>query len=507
MAAVRAASAAFGIAVAAVALAGIAAPPLAGSTAAAATPRPGVTPRPLLQTLPQPTPYPEITLGPANAPTSLPFPAYGSPVPGVGKGPAPVGIPQIVTLAQAQEIAFARSPSLVSARADEGIAHAAMRLAQTGYYPSITGSGTTTHTNHQGASSAQAAASGYGDSTSNSLSIGIRQLIFDGGKIAASIRSASYSETAYVDTYKRDLQTVAFNVAQAYYNALLAERTTAVAVQTVKLDQVQEDLVRANIRAGTEAPADLATAQLPTAQARVALIKAQAAEYNAIATFANALGLDANINIEPYDDTPVNATGAVSTIPVPAYDQALVRAYALRPDLAASLHDVQSGQAALREAKLGLFPTLSGSATAQTASTNQQAGAYLNGNSIGLVLTVPLFDQGITAADVLEAHANLDKYNAAVEISRQSIQLSVKQALVNLVAARSQLDEAQAEIQKANEVLRATQAEYRAGVTTLPLLLNAQVGITQALVDQVSAVYSLRQAEQTYLYAVGANTP
>jgi outer membrane protein TolC len=55
--------------------------------------------------------------------------------------------------------------------------------------------------------------------------------------------------------------------------------------------------------------------------------------------------------------------------------------------------------------------------------------------------------------------------------------------------------------------LNATQAQYRFGVTTLPLLLNAQVGLTTALSDQVTAVYALRQAEQAYLYAIGANTP
>ena len=47
----------------------------------------------------------------------------------------------------------------------------------------------------------------------------------------------------------------------------------------------------------------------------------------------------------------------------------------------------------------------------------------------------------------------------------------------------------------------------RAGVTTLPLLLNAEVGLTQALVDQVNAVYALRQAESAFLFAEGANAP
>jgi hypothetical protein len=42
-------------------------------------------------------------------------------------------------------------------------------------------------------------------------------------------------------------------------------------------------------------------------------------------------------------------------------------------------------------------------------------------------------------------------------------------------------------------------------VTTLPLLLNAQIGITQALTDEVNAVYTVRQAEQALLFAEGAN--
>jgi outer membrane protein TolC len=54
-------------------------------------------------------------------------------------------------------------------------------------------------------------------------------------------------------------------------------------------------------------------------------------------------------------------------------------------------------------------------------------------------------------------------------------------------------------------VLRATQAQYRAGVTTLPLLLNAQIGLTTALTDEVTAVYAVRQAEQALLFAEGAN--
>ncbi|MBC5811494.1 MAG: TolC family protein [Candidatus Eremiobacteraeota bacterium] len=481
----------------------------------AARPRSTAVPDPLgaLPPIVQPTPYPMVTLGPASQGTSLPFPAYGSPVPGVGVGPAPSasGLPQVVTLPQAIAIAFARSPALASARADEGIAHASKRLAQTGYYPNLSATGTTTHTNRQaGATSGAGGVASSGSVTSftqDGLSLSLRQLIFDGGRIGQTIRAASYNEAAAVDVYRRILQTVAFNVAQAYYAQLQAQRTTAVAVQTVRLDLLQENLVRAQIRAGVAAPADLSTAQLPTAQAHLALVRAQAVELNAQATFVNAMGLDANLNVLPFDDTPVTATGAISTIPVPSYDQALARAYALRPDFSASQRSVQASESSLRASQLGIFPTISGTASTATNSTDPTAGTFRNTGSLGLSISIPLFDQGITAANVLQSRAQLERANAQLEIARQGLQLNVKQALVNLVSASASLDQAQAEYLKANDVLHATQAQYRAGVTTLPLLLNAQVGLTQALTDQVTAVYALRQAEQAYLYATGANTP
>jgi outer membrane protein len=468
---------------------------------------PAVGPSGLLQ----PTPFPQYTLGPASVGTAMPFPAYGSPVPGVGVGPAPTAVPQVVTLAQAEAIAFARTPTLASARADEGIAHASKRLAQTGYYPNLSAQADTSRSNRQPGSAPNPNSTAFTtsttSSTSNSLSVNLRQLIFDGGRVAASIRAASYSEAASIDTYRFDLDTVALNVAETYYAELQAQRTTAVAVETVQLDLVQEDLVRAQLAAGVATQVDLATAQLPTAQARVALVKAQAAELSAQATFANAMGLDANVDVLPFDDTPVSATGAISTIPVPTYDQAIARAYLLRPDYAAAEHSVQASRASLQGARLQWFPTLTGSASAGTSSTDVTGGTFRNANSIGATLSIPIYDQGVTAADILQQRYQVDKALAQMDVTRNAIQLAVKQALVNLVGARSQVDEAQAEYTKAVQVLNATQAQYRYGVTTLPLLLNAQVGLTTALSDQVTAVYNLRQAEQTYLFAVGANTP
>jgi outer membrane protein TolC len=291
-------------------------------------------------------------------------------------------------------------------------------------------------------------------------------------------------------------------VATAYYTYLEAQRTTAVDVEIVRENQVQLELVTAQFRAGVASHVDVVTAQLPVAQARLAVVQAQGTELAAQATFVNTMGLDADWNVQPID-SPIAPGGKLPTLPVPSYQTAYTRALALRPDYDASLQSVQSAQYSLKAAKLGLFPSLGATGQAATSSTDPGGGSYRNNSSIGLALTIPIYDQGITAANTLQAQATLDKANASLQTTKLGIQLNVKQALTNLVSAQAALEQASVAYQNANEVLRSTQAQYRAGVTTLPLLLNAQVGMTQALTQGVNAIYNLRLSEQQYLYATG----
>ncbi len=501
------------VAVFAVALAG--APSDAARTVVAqATATPAMpAPTPSIGSLPagMPTPYPVATLAPPGE-NELPYPAYGTPVPGVlGVKPgADSGIPYKVSLSQAQAIGFARSPSLAVARGNANVTAAEAQLAATGLNPNLYGSaGITRLIQQQGSLSTtgggSATRAGLGNFTDNSLGLNITQLIYDGGHLAAGVKAAQHTHNADVDLFLYQLQTVAENVATSYYNYLAAERTVQVDNEIVREDVVQENLIRAQVAAGTAAKVDIATAQVQTAQGRLALIQAQGAELAAQASFANTLGLDARYDVQPIDDAPVFTNSPITTVPIQPYDVAIKRALELRPDYAGSVQSYTSAQYALKEARLTNFPTFTANGFTGTASTNPGGGAFRNSSSIGAALNLPLFDQGVRAADSAQAKAQLDIAAANLQTSLLTVQLNVKQSLSNLVSASAALDQARVGYTTALVVLQATQAQYRAGVTTLPLLLNAQVGLTQALVAQVNAVYTLRQAEQAYLFALGAN--
>lgn len=438
---------------------------------------------------------------PTPAATTLPYPAYGTPAPGVAVQQPQAGVPQAVTLQQAIQIAAAKSPTLLAAAAQLQQAHAPLSLANTGIFPNVSGTASTSRSNG-GQRVTQSGVFG-GGFTSNSLSANLRQLIYDGGRVIAQIHTARANYNSASATYERSFQTVAFNVATAYYNALQAQQATLLSQQVVHQDEVQLSLVEAQFRAGTASKVDVSTAQLPVAQARVALVRAQGTELQAYAAFANALGLDANTLVRPVNDASANSPTTLLTSAPLSYDAAVKRALLLRPDYLAATQTVMAQQYNLQFQRSGLLPSLSGTAAYSTNSTLPNGGGFVPSNSVGLTLNIPLYDQGVTRAETELATGQLNQAQAQLQNTKINVELNVQQALVNFVSAQAAMTQAQQELATAQEILRATQAQYRAGVTTLPLLLNAQVGLTTAQTDRLTAVYALRQAEQNYLFALG----
>ncbi|HET9392374.1 MAG TPA: TolC family protein [Candidatus Rubrimentiphilum sp.] len=443
---------------------------------------------------------------PASTPQTMPYPAYGTPAPGVSVQHPLAGVPVSISLPQAIAIAAARSPVLAIARSDYRLTQLSTDLARTEYYPNLSAVASTQRNYGTRAGTGGSGSGTFGNgTTSNGLNATLKQFILDGGKVMGEIRQAESNQLAGAGTYERSLQSLAFNVAQAYYTALQAHAATQLAAQVVQQNQVQENLVTAQLRAGTASRVDLATAQLPTAQARVALVKAQGNELSAMAAFANQLGLDASALVTPLNDTPLNPTASLLPAELHDYDTAVARALLERPDFLAAQHAADAAGYNLRAQRAGLLPSLNGTATYGTNSTTATGTDYRTSGSLGVALNIPFFDQGVTRVQIAQAQTQLDIANSQLDETKLNVELNVRQALIGLVSAEAALGQAQAELAKAQEILNATQAQYRAGVTTLPLLLNAQVGLTQAETDQLNAVYGLRQAEQAYLFALGEN--
>jgi outer membrane protein len=485
---------------AALVLAAIVAP---AAAAASPVPRTNVAQAPLPAATDEPAALPSVESG-----LALPYPAYGSPQPQILSTRRAAGVPATVTLADAIAIAIARVPSLAAARGEVALEDAAVALARTGLAPDVSVSGSSEYSYVQGggssASAPSAVASTFFSAQSNSGSLSLSQLIYDGGQIRAKIDAASLTRDATLATYRRDAQTVAYDVATDYYTLLADERTVAVDEELLRENIVSENLVRAQIRAGTVAGADLSTQLATTANARTTLVSAQGTLQNDRVAFATALGLPADTDVLPRDDTQGLETATPASA-LPAFAGALDIAYAERPDVAQARLTVAADEASLRGARRGLSPTLSFSGSKGLESTNLGGGAIRNDGTLGFAVTIPVYDQGVTRANVASSRATVDIATADAAATRLSVAQDVRQALISIVSDRAVLDQTRAAYGSAVTSLRATQGQYRVGVSTLPSLIQAEASLASAATNIVNAIYTLRIAQSNLRYALGTN--
>jgi outer membrane protein len=490
--------------------------------------------QPLPVEMPSPQPTPTTNSSPP------PYPAYGTPAPDVQALTARPGVPSTVTLEQAEKIAVALSPVFLSQNAAWAAIHAKYTSEQQALFPAISGTGTMGTTYSNGTATTNASRTGGGTSpsalnpnakvtpipagvfsrttiTSESVGITIAQLIYDGGRTIAAIHSAKSADMSGRATLIRDLETLQINVASAYYTVLSDNATVAADVQLVREFETNENAVRAQIRNGAAARSDLAGAQFQTAQARGQLVTAQGAAIGAQATFATTLGLDADAQVVP------SQIGTERTAANPTYAQSLHRALLLRPDYLASAYTVTSAEENLRFAKLARFPVLSAGASdtvgrnfldcsfvqgesAKVSNANCPGpSGFTNNKTLGLSLSVPIYDQGQTNYNVAVAASQVDQAKAALQQTKLTVEADVRTALANLISARANLVQAISARQSAQVSLDATQAQYKVGAATILNLVTAEANLSTATASYISALYGVRTAEQNYLYATGAS--
>jgi len=510
---------------------------LAGGVAAAQSTDPNDQSLPGVPGIQMPSPLPQPTV----SGTPIPYPAYGTPAPDVAALKTKKGVPQSISLADSIRIAVALSPTFALDNAQWAAIHAKYTSSIQAYYPGLSATASMGRAYSNGSSSTStsitspspAAAAplvsapptkapfgvySQGTFSQESAGITLTQLIYDGGRTIAAIRSAKEADIAGRATLLRQLQALALNVANAYYTVLEDNATVAADAQLVHEFEVNEASVAAQIRNGAAARSDIAAAQYQTAQARGNLVTAQGTAIGAQATFATTLGIDADALVVPQQIV------AQPAAPNPSYAASLKRALIMRPDYIAAAYNVQSAQENLRYAKLARFPSLAAAASdtvgrtftdCYSTTTTAANGAVVpyslcpgpegwsNDKSVALNLSIPIYDQGQTNYNVAVAQSQLDQNIATLNSTKLTVESDVRSALATLISSRASLVQAKSELTSAQVSLDATQAQYRVGATTILNVVTAEANLTTAQSAYITALYGVYTAYQNYLYATG----
>lgn len=396
-------------------------------------------------------------------------------------------VPQRITFEQAVGIALERNGAVRQAQNTSDLSNANVRQQKLSLLPdlrmNVSGSETVGRAFNQTEGTVI-------DQSTQALSSGLSSslTLFDGGKTRAAIRGAQATADASTQDLTRARQTAVFTVATDYVSLANQQEQLRVQQENLAAQQAQLAVIQTFVNAGSRPVSDLYQQQATVASATLAIAQAQQAVELAKVDLMQALQLDAS---KTYDFVaPALSAPDSSSMNL---DSLIARAYDARADLDASQARLDAAGQDVKAAKASRMPTISITGSYSSAVNSASALSIADqldqrrGGSVGIGVSVPLFDRG--SASIAAQRAELAESNAriALESEKQSVALDVRRAYLNQLSARQQLAAAEAQLAAATQSVTTTEARYRAGAATL-------VEVTQARSQRVSAASALATA-------------
>ena len=350
------------------------------------------------------------------------------------------------------------------------------------------------------------------DQTTQSVNAGVQSsmTLFNGLTNIASLRSAQLSEDAGERNVKRAEQTTAFTVASNFLALVQQQEQLRVQRENLAAQEAQEKQIKAFVDAGSRPISDLYQQQAAVASARLQVVNAERAFELAKVDLIQTLNLDPRGSYAfapPALDTTSKATTAFSL------DSLLTRALGQRSDLFAQQSLVSAATQNVKAAKGSRWPSLSltaGYNSAYNSATSIGFTEQLNqrrGGSVGIGISIPLFDRGPT--DLSTQRAQIAEENARLDLKdrQQQVGLEVRRAYLDYQAATQQLEAAEAQLRAAALALQASQQRYNVGAATLLEVTQARATQLQAASALVTARYGLLFQRTLIGYYVGDLNP
>ncbi len=175
----------------------------------------------------------------------------------------------------------------------------------------------------------------------------------------------------------------------------------------------------------------------------------------------------------------------------------------IHPELKAAVKRREATEADVRAAHGNYFPQVSLVAMYDWAWAKNGSEAHTTdqGYSVGVVVTLPVFDGFMRENALKTAKSKLDRAVQAETIARQQIEKDVNQVALMLTAADKSVEASRKGLEQAEEEYRIVRERFAAGRGIQLEILDAQVSLTRARFNAISALAEYHTALSMWLKA------
>ncbi|ORU00961.1 outer membrane efflux protein [Anaerovibrio sp. JC8] len=337
-----------------------------------------------------------------------------------------------------------------------------------------------------------------------SNTVAVSMPIYSGGQLEGSIKAADLSLDASELSVEATKQNIKAKTQSAYYNALNCRNQIKVNQDAVKNLTEHLKNVNAQFDAGTVAKSDVLASQVQLSNAQLSLLSAQNNYDVAIATLNNVVGLSSG--------TELNLKDELGYVPYEiSLEQCSEYAQQNRPDILAAEYKVKIAEAQRDVAASGNLPkvnaTVSKTITGETPFSEDDgpAEAFSSQNTwyAGIGISWDIFDNNVTQAKVKQAKAAIEKAKEAALEARDTGDLEVRTAYLNLTSAEKSIDTAKVAVEKARDDYKIAQVRYSAGVGTNLDVMDAEEKLVAAQSKYYNTLYQYNSSKAALDRAMG----
>lgn len=335
-------------------------------------------------------------------------------------------------------------------------------------------------------------AQGYGASAM------VTQLVFDANHSSDLVRQQKALKTVAIHDLARAKADLALQALESYYLVGEAHRLVGVNERNVANRDSQLQLARSRFNSGLGGADDVLTAQTAKGDAVISLVQARTTEDAAKVLLLQTLGLD------PQTPVAVGEDGARS-VTIDRFDDFVAKSIDRRPEVLRAKASIDAAKFGARAAKTTSAPTLSGNVV---FGTNDPGFPYGGGGyALNFVLSVPLYDGGLTAGAVQTAQAVVKSAESDLKTAQLQVRTDVSQAYLAVRGAEQQDEAAKINVVNAKESVRIAEGRYKSGVGLFLDIINAQAALLTAETASESAQAEVYRQRATLQHAAGLLTP
>ncbi len=403
--------------------------------------------------------------------------------------------PLRLTLADAKTMALGNHPQILAAQNEVAYTNEQITVSRAPYFPTLFADFTATQGNElarigAGALSASRLFNRFGQG------VVFSQIVTDSGRTKNLVAGSRLQAAASSQNFQATRYDVLLEVTRAYYAALHAQALVRIAQATVDARQLLLDQVTTLANNNLKSRLDVSFADVNVSEAKLLLLRAQDTVQASFADLTRALGSAQQVNYQLMDEPLPQG-------PPDRPDALVAEALTNRPEIASFR---ASSEAAMRfaEAEKDLArPSVTMLGAAGFLPYINSPGIPGRYEGVALNFDVPVFNGRLFSARREAAAYRANVAAARLRDAQERIARDVRVAWASAMNAFQRIDVTAQFLRQATLALDLAQGRYNLGLASIIELTQAQLNVTQAEIENLSAKYDYQTQNAALQYAAG----